>query len=259
MAIGARLPHLWERQADRELLSRPDNQSLIVYGGHILWSESDVFVNLFKNVTALATRQVDTLIDDQLENVGWRRDLTAMSNEQLYAESGYRQRYIQSCRALSRAIYKRQYDQAEELLVDARESCLNPAFHNGPDAGLEDFEFADGLMALTKYPEARSFIRSLPPVSHHPFWKHNAGPELGWRRLLVAECQIAEGDYQSAADELEKPIPELFVKNTIRAELQVALAKAYLGLGKSAKAMKTLEQAFLSGELDHEFFDLYSE
>ena len=114
-------------------------------------------------------------------------------------------------------------------------------------------------MALGKYSEARSFIRSLPPVSHHLFWKQNAGPEMGWRRLLVAESEIAEGDYQSAADELEKPIPELFVKNSIHAELQVALAKAYLGLGKNPKAASVLEQALRSGCIDHEFFELYSE
>ena len=69
MAVGARLPHLWQRQADQELLNRPDNQALEVYGGRLCWTESDIFANLCENVTALVARHVDESIDNQLENI----------------------------------------------------------------------------------------------------------------------------------------------------------------------------------------------
>lgn len=122
------------------------------------------------------------------------------------------------------------------------DEALSLRYGTTTDSTGRDEWFVDDLILLGRYSDAKKILESLPPVARTPAGRYARAPILGYRRILLAELLIGLGNFEAAIEELEKPLPELYEKNTEWKSIFSLQGIAYCGVGDTKSAMAKFKQ-----------------
>jgi hypothetical protein len=118
---GWHLPHVLQKQAEREFLARPNNGLFMIHKAIDFSETPDPLNNLQENFADLYSPE--QLCDEFTEALlrPQSQDLKTMSLPELYRRSGLGLRYSKYCNQIGRNLYLRNYKHAEQLADRALE------------------------------------------------------------------------------------------------------------------------------------------
>jgi len=256
--IADHLPHVLRREALDELARRMPpkdfehmNQPL---PPPVAWQKPNPFLfQLNTELSGVVEPCFDTVTEMILKPIviANRRHLRELDSMHLSNEAGLSRQYQQCIDAVDYYVHRDKYQvgnryadmalRLRPLSVDYQSlsQCqyLKSCSHYGFD--LPEEAFADSLISLGRYAEAKNVLLGLPPIEKMPTipWS-NPGPFIGYRRTELCEAYLGLKKYRNASCELEKPIPSLAESNSTNEDLDVALLVAYLAQRRDKAAVQ---------------------
>lgn len=244
LAVGWRLPYLWERQAFDEL-SRQCSIGLSKQG---LFQDQLQSTNLAEDCVDWSLKLV---LARYLSN--YRNHVRTLDLIHLSEAAGIQAKYDRCLTSVSLSLYRGQYRLAAEYAKTAlslrplRAEPKSPWRTKGKyqwdelySLNSEEY-FAENLCSLGMYEEAKSLILSFPEIPTVPK-SFCIGPFLGYRRGVLAEACLGLKEYDEVTRELSKPIPDLVESNSTWAMLEFLQGFAYLAQRKNVLAKEAISK-----------------